>query len=237
MTATAEQVRLIRADRRKRFGLLLVAIIAAFAVQGIASPSAVEQLIVSVLLGATVVLSFRVAEAKRKVMIPITIFAAALVLVSFAEAIAGKSNGSADRIANLLLVVLCPGAIAVGTVRTLRARNQVTMEAVFGVLSLYILLGMFFAQLYGFLGRVNGAFFAQNVPATVSRCLYFSFTTLTTVGYGDYTAASNLGHTLAVSEALIGQIYLVTVVSLIVGNLGRRRALDPSPPAPAAEQP
>ena len=53
--------------------------------------------------------------------------------------------------------------------------------------------------------------------------LYFSVTTLATVGYGDFTAASNLGHTLSVSEALLGQVYLVTIVSLIVGNLGRRR--------------
>jgi hypothetical protein len=55
----------------------------------------------------------------------------------------------------------------------------------------------------------------------VSHCLYFSFTTLATVGYGDFVARTNVGHTLAVSEALLGQIYLVTVVSLIVSNLGR----------------
>jgi hypothetical protein len=53
--------------------------------------------------------------------------------------------------------------------------------------------------------------------------LYYSFTTLTTVGYGDFTARTNLGHTLSVSEALTGQIYLVTIVSLVVANLGRRR--------------
>jgi voltage-gated potassium channel Kch len=49
--------------------------------------------------------------------------------------------------------------------------------------------------------------------------LYFSFATLTTVGYGDLVAATDLGRSLAISEALIGQIYLVTVVALIVGNL------------------
>jgi hypothetical protein len=79
--------------------------------------------------------------------------------------------------------------------------------------------------LYGAIDRIDGSFFSQGVAATASRCLYFSFTTLTTVGYGDLTAASNLGHTLAVSEALLGQVYLVTVVSVIVGNLGRRRDL------------
>ena len=64
---------------------------------------------------------------------------------------------------------------------------------------------------------------AQGVPATIPHCTYFSFTTLATIGYGDLTAATNLGHTLSVSEGLLGQVYLVTVVSLIVGNLGRRR--------------
>ena len=59
-------------------------------------------------------------------------------------------------------------------------------------------------------------------PRPSSNCLYFSFTTLTTVGYGDFTARSDLGHTLCVFEMLIGQIYLVTVVSLIVSNLPPR---------------
>jgi hypothetical protein len=91
------------------------------------------------------------------------------------------------------------------------------------VLSLYIMLGLFFAFLYGAIDHLGREpFFAGGVSATVSLCVYFSFVTLATVGYGDYTAASDLGHTLCVFEALIGQIYLVTVVSLIVSNLGRR---------------
>ena len=69
----------------------------------------------------------------------------------------------------------------------------------------------------------NGPFFSTGEPASVSECQYFSFTTLTTVGFGDLTARTDLGHTLSVFEALVGQIYLVTVVSLIVGNLGRAR--------------
>ena len=59
--------------------------------------------------------------------------------------------------------------------------------------------------------------------------MYFSFTSLTTLGYGDFTARTNLGHTLSVSEALVGQIYLVTIVSLIVANLGRSRPAPQSP--------
>jgi hypothetical protein len=93
------------------------------------------------------------------------------------------------------------------------------------VLALYLLLGMLFALVYGAMDRLGGdPVFAGGQAATASNCLYFSFTTLTTVGYGDLVARTDLGHTLAVSEALIGQIYLVTVVSVLVSNLGRSRA-------------
>jgi hypothetical protein len=115
--------------------------------------------------------------------------------------------------------------------RNLRASREVRIESVMGVLSLYMLLGMLFAFVFGAIDKLGGdPFFAGDASATVSNCLYFSFTTLATVGYGDFTARSGLGHTLSVTEALIGQIYLVTVVSLIISNLGRRagRAPDPS---------
>jgi voltage-gated potassium channel Kch len=100
-----------------------------------------------------------------------------------------------------------------------------------GVLCLYMLIGMLFGFVYGALDRFGGdPFFADGSLATVSRCLYFSFATLTTVGYGDLVARTDTGHTLAVFEALLGQIYLVTVVSLIVSNLGRRaRTRDDRP--------
>jgi hypothetical protein len=64
-------------------------------------------------------------------------------------------------------------------------------------------------------------FFVQGTDGTPSLRLYFSFVTLTTVGYGDYSAASDLGHTVAIVEALVGQLYLVTVVAVIVGGLSR----------------
>jgi ion channel len=56
----------------------------------------------------------------------------------------------------------------------------------------------------------------------VADFLYFSFATLTTTGYGDLVPGSNLARSLAILEALTGQIYLVTVVAVLVGNLMRR---------------
>jgi hypothetical protein len=57
--------------------------------------------------------------------------------------------------------------------------------------------------------------------------VYFSYTTLATIGYGDFTAASSLGRMIAVSEGLVGQLYLVSAVALLVGNVGRQ--LRPNP--------
>jgi hypothetical protein len=211
-------------ERRKRFGLLLVSISSVFAVEGIANPGRGQQIVVSILLAVTLFASLRVAEARPTIFAPALMVTLALALLGIVAAISGHVPSDSVAGSNLLLVTMAPPAIVVGTVRTLRLRRQVTVEAVFGVLCLYLLLGMFFAFSYVLIGRLNGgSFFAQSIAPTTARCLYFSFTTLTTVGYGDLTAASNLGHTLSMSEALVGQIYLVTVVSLIVGNLGLRR--------------
>jgi hypothetical protein len=211
--------------RRERYGLLLAAITAAFWVQGIATPGPWEQVVVSVLLATTLVLAMWAADSKPAVTWTALLVAASVVIASIVEAAVGDIDGLAARIANLLLVVLAPPAIAVGVVRSVRARGGVTIEAVFGVLCLYILVGMAFAFVYGAISNLSGQFFSNGIAATGARCLYFSFATLTTVGYGDLTAASNLGHTLSASEALVGQIYLVTIVSLLVSNL-RPRARD-----------
>jgi hypothetical protein len=56
--------------------------------------------------------------------------------------------------------------------------------------------------------------------------VYYSFVTMTTLGYGDLTARANLGRMLSVTEALFGQLYLVSVVAVLVANIGRQRIRD-----------
>jgi Ion channel len=209
---------------RERFGLLLGAIAIAFAVQGIATPSEWQEVVISALLGSTLLLALWASEVPPIRLRIGVVFVVTLVIVSVVEAVNQNPAGGATRVANALLVLLAPPVIIGGVVRILRAKQTVTLEAVFGVLSVYILLGMLFGFIFGSIDHLGGhPFFAGDQPTTVANCLYYSFTTLTTVGYGDLTARTNLGHTLSVTEALIGQIYLVTIVSLIVANLGRSR--------------
>jgi hypothetical protein len=207
------------------YGSLLVMIFTAFVIEGVATASNVTLTLLTVLLAGTTVLALYVAHARRPVVLAGAAVAAALVLLTFVEAVTGGVDVATVSVADFLLVAVGPPAILIGVIRRLKATRAVTVEAVIGVISVYLLIGMAFAFLYAAIDRLGSEpFFTQSVVATASRFQYYSFTTLATVGYGDLTASSNVGHTLSVFEALLGQVYLVTVVSLIVGNLGRRRA-------------
>jgi len=118
-------------------------------------------------------------------------------------------------------------AIAVAIGQGAVAQNEVNSRSVAGAICVYMLIGMLFMWLYSVLAVLgHEPFFAQGTDGTRPVRVYFSYTTLATLGYGDYTPAKNLGRALAVLEALIGQLYLVTVVAVVVTRLGRpgRRA-------------
>ncbi len=88
-----------------------------------------------------------------------------------------------------------------------------------GVLCVYLLLALLFASVHELLAAftdpyLNGA----PDPPSASDLLYFSVITITTVGYGDITPASESARAVAVTEALVGQLYLVSVVAAVVAG-------------------
>jgi hypothetical protein len=122
-----------------------------------------------------------------------------------------------------LLAAAIPAALAGGVVRLIRERG-VTLRAVLGALTIYLYVGLVFAWIIGFVSHVHDTpYFAQPDVGHGDR-VYFSFTVLTTTGFGDYTTATPVGHALTVVEMLTGQLYLVTVIGVLIGGLvGRRR--------------
>jgi hypothetical protein len=109
-------------------------------------------------------------------------------------------------------------------IRRLVSHAKINLSTIFGALCIYLQIGLFFAAVYALMGIASGGnFFAgQDIQQQVIY-VYYSYTCLTTVGFGDFVAAANLGRMLSVSESIIGQIYLVAGVALIVGSLGRNR--------------
>lgn len=123
----------------------------------------------------------------------------------------------------LILIVLACVAYVVVFPRLIR-HYEVTFETVLGALCVHLLIVLVFAKVYAVTETATGTpFFAQVENAEFADFVYFSSVTQATVGYGDLTAVSTPGRTLAVAIGLLGQICLATVVAVIVGDRGRSR--------------
>jgi hypothetical protein len=104
----------------------------------------------------------------------------------------------------LLLIGVTPVVLAGRLVRN----PDVTAQSLLGALCVYLLIGLFFAFIFALTAGLTAApFFASISTASPADYLYFSYVTLTTVGFGDFVARATLGRMLAVTEALIGQAY------------------------------
>jgi hypothetical protein len=208
-----------------RFGIVLALIIVAvFFVM--AAPRGDGARFVSVTLQALVLVAAVIASKSPPWVIRLSVAAAILGIAGSAAALFGTDQfgNSAAGIVALLYVLMTPPAIARGVVKQFREEGGVTIHSMFGVLCLYLLIGLIFAVAFAVIQDISSTDFFTTKDGGRDDFLYFSYATLTTVGYGDLIAATNLGRALAISEALLGQIYLVTVVALIVGNLrGRPR--------------
>lgn len=92
----------------------------------------------------------------------------------------------------------------------------VTIQSIYGAISAYLLIGLMFAAFYSAINYLQGGIFAAGQPANVSTFQYFSFTTLTTLGYGDFTPVADGARAVAMIEAMSGQIFLATLVASLV---------------------
>ena len=102
---------------------------------------------------------------------------------------------------------------------------RVTADTVQGGISVYLLIGFAWALFYGMVATLDPNAFSQPLLLQESylRALHFSFTTLTTLGYGDIVPVSEVALVLTNLEAIIGQMYPAVFISVLVGGyLGHR---------------
>lgn len=206
--------------------MVLVLVLASASFQ-VAAPDADWSRFVGIGLGAaTLVAAVWAARAQHGLVRAI---AGATVLVAVAGLVVLVVTGDLSRapaaLVNAALILFAPAVIGAGLVRDVRAEGAVTLPALSGVLAIYLLLGMAFAQFGSAVQAIDdGSYFAGDPDPVLPDFIYFSYVTLSTTGYGDLSPVSDVARMLAVTEALLGQIYLVTVVALIVANLRPRAA-------------
>jgi hypothetical protein len=105
--------------------------------------------------------------------------------------------------------------------------TAITRETIFAAIVAYLLIALMWAFIYMILEMVVPGSFSfpdKSIRAETMRFEYFSFITITTLGYGDVTPLTNRASSLALLEALIGQIYLVVLVAWLVGMYVSRKA-------------
>jgi len=205
------------------FGIVLILILVALTFQ-VATPETEWARFVTVVLHGTVMMAALLASRAHPILIRLAAVAVTVALIVSGVALVGPGhvNEVPAAAVNLMFVGLTPIVVARGLIRELRDERAVTIRTMFGVLCIYLLIGTFFAFVFGVIEGVGDTrFFPRVLDPDASDFLYYSFATLTTVGYGDLVTTNELGRSLAITEALIGQIYLVTLVALIVSNLGR----------------
>jgi Ion channel len=195
-------------------GLLLLT----FVVTPLVGLGVIGQLTVGVMWALLGVISVLVVSGRRAAVVVIL----AATGVSLATAIIDEptvNNAVLARVSAAVALAALGGVIG----RAAFGRGRVTWHRIQGAVALYIILGLLFAHLYGLLNVLVPEAFT-NVPSGLNphavfyrgRLLYFSFVTLTSIGYGDIVPLHPLARSLAILEAVIGQLFPATLLARLV---------------------
>lgn len=225
--------RLLRSFRSvDSYGLVIVMIVLTY-VLAVSLDHAWGATVVLLVQIATVRLSLHTSLAKR----PLRRVADGLFVIAGLCAIANLFTRTDEDL--LAFVFLASGVLYVvapfSIIRHIVFRREVDRETMLGALAAYLLFGMAFAFIYRFFSEVqSGPFFAGHGDGTVADDLFFSFVTLTTTGYGNLVPSGNPGQSIAVLEALLGQLFLVTAFAKLV-NMWKPRGWRDHDEPPASD--
>ena len=202
------------------YGLVLLLVVVTYVVSVSMTTARAASIVLTVQL-ATVWLTLRTSHARRVTRLIADIvlcLAAVLAVVSFFVHKPGDQLGGIFTVC-CLLYLIAPFSIA----RHLMLRREIDTETLLGAVAAYLLIGMLFAFAFKAAGEFGSVpFYGSAGPGSLSQDLFFSFVTMTTVGYGNLVPAANPGQTFAVLEAVIGQLFLVVAVGKIISTMPRR---------------
>jgi hypothetical protein len=165
----------------------------------------VQGVTVAVALAASAIAPRRRRAARR--------VSAVAVIIATGVAVTGKKGIGIVELIGAVLLIASFGAI----ISRIGRHRKVDAQTLLGAISCYLLFGLIYAFLYAGIAHVQDkSIFTASNQESFSDYLFFSYTTLTTVGYGDLVPAHAVVRTVAILEALMGQIFLVTVVARLV---------------------
>jgi hypothetical protein len=231
--AEEKRLRAVRRSFRERveegdtYGLLLILIIAVYFEMALIGNTHWGKVALSVSFAGVLLLSLHTSHVRGR-WVRITIVGCVFVVsVNLTQAIVDSEAFTGATYVWIIFIVASPVVI----LNRIFRHPAVDLETILGAICSYLMIGIAFASIYGMLQAVGSEnFFAQPAPYERIDFLYFSFIVLTTTGFGDFTPYTSVGKVLVTLEALIGQVFLVTIVaslvSSFVGIRGRRAQLE-----------
>jgi hypothetical protein len=222
-----------RAERvRDAFGLVLILVLIDYVLASVMSNHGWSAVLLAVTTSATAVVALTSSHAAPQLVRRSILVAGLAVLLAIVSAAFG--GRLAINIASFILIGMLLVAMAAVLQRVVTSEN-VSSRTILGAISVYTTLGLLFTWAYSVIDRIEGGdFFGKGVEVSNGDFVFFSYTTLTTTGYGDLVPASQVGHMVSGLEMMVGQIFLVTLVAGLVtlwrpgeGLLRRRERRTP----------
>jgi len=210
------------AERGDSYLLVFLAIVLTIIASAFAEPGTWGALIAGLMMFVTLWIALETSGVRRRRIIIYRYVALGLILLMISGRFLGYGPGESAVYFTTMAILIVGAQVSIG--KRIVDHPIISARTLMGALSIYLLLGLLCAYVYHAMDLMGGQFFVQTDAPRPFDFIYYSFITLTTVGYGDYTPAMDFGRAIAITEALIGQIYLVTVVALTVTNLGRERS-------------
>ena len=205
------------------FGLVLLLLVATYVLASLTSFAGWSAVAVLALGCAAAAVGLASAGARTAIVR----FAAALAAGSVTLAVLAELSGERSLLAVAALTqALLLAAAAAAVLRAVLSALEVSFRTILGAISVYMIFGLLFASLYVAIDRLQaGPFFSSGEPQT-GDFIFFSFTTLTTTGYGNLVPDGQPGKMFAGLEMLLGQIFLVTLIAGLVSLWRPRRRSD-----------
>jgi hypothetical protein len=228
MRARTRERWLRRAERvRDAFGLVLLLVLATYVLASLLSNRGWSAVILTLATSATSVVSLTSSHARPR-LVHAAIWLSALTVLLALIAAATDTHLWLN-LASLVQVALL--TVAMGAVlRRVLTSAEVGFRTILGAISVYTVLGILFTFIYGTVDRIQGGPFFEGIAHPQGNdFIFFSYTTLTTTGYGNLVPGGQPGRMISGLEMMLGQVFLVTLVAGLVslwrpGERLRRRA-------------
>jgi len=216
-----------RAERASdAFGLVFLLVLTTYGLTSLIENRGWSAVILTAATSVTSVMALISSHVQTRFVRGVLALAALTVVLAAIGAASGAHVWL--NIASVIQVSLLTIAMA-SVLRRVVTAPEVSSRTILGALSVYAVLGILFTFLYGVIDRVQGGPFFEGHPHPAgSDFLFFSYTTLTTTGYGNLVPGGQPGRLIAGLEMMAGQIFLVTLVAGLVslwrpGEAIRRR--------------